>query len=733
MKNIQIHSGHFLSFLFLFCGVSTFAQTTVDINLNVKHITGGISEFDRKKFITMHASLTEGEWDSDAQRDEFLELYDVYLGRNNGTYPWELNQTKEDPGKPGWPSLDDMAIRGMASKNNYAAKTAVHKHEHRSDLMIGGQPVMYPNGDPTTPCCGNATPWVVADYEALAEYMANLLTEYYGTGGVTGEPKPTFIEVMNEPFVHAWEIPTTKANISELHNVVANRIHALHPEVKVGGYTAAHPAFEANNFKHWEGNWKLFMDMAGENMDFFSVHIYDFAPPDNPNDEKHRSGSNAEAILDMIAHYSHLSFGEVKPFVISEYGYFAPGLDGTPYAKTRDWGNLRSFSTMMMQFMEKPDIMAKTVPFMILKANWWSHPSGNKYPYRLMRQQKELAGETGEAWVYTELVKFYELWSDVKGTRVDTRPTDLDIQADAYVSGKKAYVIINNLHFEPHTVKLKIFDALDNPIEKIDIKHLHLVDELPLLETSQHDGSLSEVTIDAEATMILAYTFANEVTVDHTSNEQRFFADKYYHPILANVENTFSINGISKGSEGEAVIRLGLGRDHTNSLQPVIKFNDTPIAVPTNWRGYDQHNRDRFFGVIEIPVPYELLQENNTLSVKFDDAGGHISSVSMQTFKFSKKLQRTENSGAVLSANRSDLDLQIKVYPNPAEKKLTLSLPKKINNATLYIQNLKGVTLLKKEAKSGANTIEMNNLARGMYLVLIQTDHQMFTRKIRLE
>ncbi len=74
--------------------------------------------------------------------------------------------------------------------------------------------------------------------------MANVLTKYYGSGGSTGQPRPIFMEVMNEPFVHAAEIPASKEDISELHNAVAKRVHELAPDVMVGGYTSAWPEFE---------------------------------------------------------------------------------------------------------------------------------------------------------------------------------------------------------------------------------------------------------------------------------------------------------------------------------------------------------------------------------------------------------------------------------------------------------------------------------------------------------
>lgn len=61
----------------LFSG--TFAQVSVDVNLNVKHIVGGKSEFDRNKYITLHSSLVDSEWPSLAEQEDFLINYDVFL------------------------------------------------------------------------------------------------------------------------------------------------------------------------------------------------------------------------------------------------------------------------------------------------------------------------------------------------------------------------------------------------------------------------------------------------------------------------------------------------------------------------------------------------------------------------------------------------------------------------------------------------------------------------------
>lgn len=79
---------------------TTMAEPTqgvaIDVNPYIRHSVGGVDSFDRRKFITIHASNTENDWfggndaslgfanESDDLITEFLEGYDVYFGRDTG-------------------------------------------------------------------------------------------------------------------------------------------------------------------------------------------------------------------------------------------------------------------------------------------------------------------------------------------------------------------------------------------------------------------------------------------------------------------------------------------------------------------------------------------------------------------------------------------------------------------------------------------------------------------------
>lgn len=626
---------NFCAHIVLLLGISipgATASQSVDINLNVRHSVGGVSTFDREKYIVLHAGLTDSDWDSDEQRAAFLTDYDVYLGRNNGSLPWNLSQTTEDPDQLGWTDHTSLATRGAQARAKYAKKTTAHELEFRTkNMMIGGQLSMYPNGQT------NGLEFAIADYDALGDYFENYLTYFYGTGKTDGETKPAMVEVVNEPFVHASEYQTTRANISQMHSQVAVHIKAAHPDVLVGGYTAAYPQYESNDFGHWDANWKTFIDIAGADMDFFSLHLYD-----NPNgstdvlETQYRSGSNIEALLDMIEHYSILTLGEVKPFNISEYGSLAVE-SGVPYNPANDWVDVRSYSTILMQLLERPNQILQAIPFMILKAEW-GRTNGYPYPTRLLYDTDEFDNPFSKdgPWAYTKRIQFFELWKEVNGTRVDTIASDPDVQVDAYVDGTNAFVIVSSLdHTGPQTIDLHVLGG-DQAVAEVMVKHTYADDSgMPTLDIYT-TNQLSVITLPASSTAVIKYMYTAPITPRAQSVESKYYATEYLKAILAGTPLTFSITNVNiSAAYGESVLRLGLGREHGKSLRPSLRINGTAVSVPPDWRGYDQSTRGSYFGVIEIPIPYNLVQSNNTLEIDFDDDGGHVSSVALQVFEFS--------------------------------------------------------------------------------------------------
>lgn len=723
-------------------GLSTAAQekidtVIVDVNMDMRHTVAGVSMFDREKFITIHADVTEQEWEGDNftpdLRDHFLNGYDVYMGRNTGGISWNINNIiGEDPSRIGYANPADIQNYGQNTRNNYASKTAYHAYENRNSQVIAAQlHPFWPDGKQTN------KGWAFSQEDseevpfgsATGEYMGKFIKEYYGTGGLTGQNRPNLVEVINEPLWHLVDYGSEQPDkIFRFHNSVAHEIRKYNDNIQIGGYCTAFPDHEKNNFQEWETRWKAFMDIAGANMDFWSIHLYDF-PSINNGKQRYRKGAQMEATFDMMEHYSYLSFGKAKPFLITEFGAQMHDYNKvwSPY---RDWLHVKSTNSMLMQFMERPNLISKAITFIPIKAEWgYDNTKNIAYNHRLMRRENEPQSYTGK-WIYTEMVQFYQLWSEVKGLRVDTKTTNLDIMSDAYVDGNTVHVIINNLDFVPHQLKIKTFGN-SNPLQSLKIRQLYLLSKQPVLEEETLNSLPESIILHPEATIILTYKYAQNVDVNEQSEEVKYYATDYFKPIVANTSNYFNINDVATGTYGEAILRLGIGRAHGKSLNPAVTFNGVKIKIPGVHRGDDQHDRASFFGVLEIPVPYNLLKSQNQIDVKFDDDGGYISSVALQAFEFSRKMVRSEKpeQTAILPLPVS----KFRLTPNPANGFFVLTSLTVDRASLLEIFDLHGRLMFFKQLFDKQERVDVSMLPKGMYFVKIKTGMNNYIDKILIQ
>ncbi len=659
MKKLLLFSVSIL----LGCTYEIAAQVNVDINFDMRHTVGGVDSFDRNKFIVLHADATETDYNEEIGKlDSLINLYDAYYGRETGRMRFTASQVTEDPNRPGFADPNSIAEWGGILNDQYGLNTPKHQFESKGTTINAAQVIpFYPNGNNVV----NANnPWFFSTKDdgdepfgaALGQFTGLFLQELYGSGGTDGPPKPSFVEVMNEP---VWPLVDFDLygggnidDIFKMHLTVADSVRKYSPESKVGGFCTAFPDLEkfgnqaGNNqlFGQWEERWKRFIDEVGPSMDFYSIHLYDF--PSIGGKEQLRKGSNIEATMDMIEHYNTIKYGEVKPWVISEYGSQLNDFFSENWSPGRDWLIIKAFSSMMMQFMERPHTIQKTVPFVLGRADFlFGNPSaGFPYPWRMMRRQNEPSSYTGD-WVFSDVVKFYQLWSDVNGTRVDTKSSDPDLMVDAYInqSTNKGYLVLNNIDEFDLEVNLNQFGLGNTNIASVKIKHLSLdANNVPQLEETLFNESPSSVLVGEEGCMIIEYSFDTPLVINESSEEEKIYATTYKQEIIENQAVKFSIPNVSLGNFGEAVLRIGIGRELAANRKPEVKINGNVIEVPSDYRGDIQQQRNIFFGALEIPIPYaNLVEGTNEIEITFGDSGGFISSCALQTFNFSRSVIRS--------------------------------------------------------------------------------------------
>lgn len=668
----------------------TFGQNVeVDVNMNIKHSVGGVSDFGRDRHITVHAAITEPDWVGEEEKLNYLiNDLDVYFGRDNGQATFHFNYTPEDPNRSNHPDLDSMELIGEFYKGLYDTLPRAQQYLSKTTEMICGT-----NPHPTYPTLSwydngiTQKGWQPKNVETSAEWVTQYLDKYFAkTQGEGGQILPKYWEVINEPdmlMMTGQFMVTSQEKLWEYHNLVADGVRARlgNKAPLIGGMTwgqhdfyrpdglgrynvgyldeylspediAIHHAMSEtqyadsrqNPWYQWDVMWKGFIDNAGANMDFYAVHVYDW-PLWETNGGAIRSGGHTEAMLDMMEWYDVNKFGTRKPIVISEYGAVSnyidmPGLD----PDRRDWENLKPFSQMMMQFLERPDYIIKSMPFTPIKAEWGDYRNGagevtNRYPYTMMDQ------DANGDWQWSQFIKWYELWADVDGTRVDTKSSDLDIQVDAYIDGNTTYLILNNLETTDRTLDLNFFGDDGNNLQDVRIKHLFLNGNTPTLTDNTVSTAPGTVTLGAEATMILAYNYASDVQINETSKEYKYYGESLsgsngstpHRVTVGNGSLTAQVNGVAVPAKGEAMLRICGSYFWTHISQQddrnVITVNGNPLEFNSDWRGEDPA-RNIFFGVLEVPIPLAYLSANNVIECNLINVNTYTN-VSIQVWDMS--------------------------------------------------------------------------------------------------
>ncbi len=619
MQNLKIKNS--LLMLALMIPVLIFSQT-VTIDQSVQRYLGEVSDLDRARYFTIHSNAT-----SDAEMNTFYADYNVSRGRGFwGPYSYAKNQTGTVGSYPAYRS----GTNGIRNVSRFIST------EHPNNVIR---------------------------YDLDMEAAANWAVEYW-KDFVDDAGRPEFFELMNEPFVHSddavFAAQQPDANLMRIRmadwfNEIGEKIHA-EPDLakmKIIGYASAWPSMELWDFGHWNGRMKMFMDRAGANMDAFSTHLYDGI--NVTGQDTYRSGSNSEAILDLIEAYSHIKFGFVKDHAISEYGGIASGY-GPNYSDIESAQTVKSFNNILFNLLEREDKMVISIPFATAKALWHLTAANNYQPYGAVLLRPTNLGEPNpEGWVYTPKIYFYDLWKEFQGKRVAVNSDHPDIQVQAFVNGTKMYVALNNLDTSSQTVNLNFADVFSG-FQNVRIKTLKVYDNAePVFTNTLSTNAPSSITLIGGETVTLEYTFSNTITFDDAIRSTKYYASTYLQPIISGSAIVFSFNGVATGT-GKATLRMSLGRKHNVSKAPVVNVNGTYVTVPNNWKGYDQANRSDFFGTIEIPVPMNLIQANNTVSVTFPDTGGHVSSLILQVEKYDGGIIAQNPYGGVASTIPGTID-----------------------------------------------------------------------------
>ncbi|BEU03772.1 hypothetical protein OAG1_25720 [Agarivorans sp. OAG1] len=584
---------------------SAYAATSVSIDLNTQKFIGGESQLDREKYFNLHTTHSENQVTNDE-----LEYLTNELNAGFGRGFWSPFSAHK--GHDAYPN--------EATAKTNGAKNISSTKNHNNYAYFSNRYIV--TDHPRNAFAANQDP------VKAAEWAANYFKHYFDDS-----TRPIFYEPINEPFVHAGEFgidaDLARSKITELFKQIGKKFDQENIDTKVIGYAGAWPSMELWDFRHFDTRMKMFMDSAGPYMDAFSVHLYDGVNVTGANSQ--RSGSNLDAILDLVESYSYHKWAQVKPLAITEYGGIEKGY-GDTYSDIASVQSVRSINNMLFQLLDRQDRLLTSIPFITGKASWHYNAANNWEPYGAVITRPDpssIVNGKPTRFFWTPRIHFYQLWSDVKGVRVKSQSSNPDVQVQAFVDGNKAYVALNSLSENTEQVSLDFVSSLGS-INKVAKKSLKIYpNAAPVYQDNSNVNAPSSLSLIAGETVVLQYSFNQNINLDNTLHVNSYYSTTNLQTISANKALNFAINNVSAG-QGTSNLKVSIGRKHNKSKKPVVKINGTALTVPNNWKGGDQSSRDDFFGALHIPVPNNLLSKNNVVSITFPDSDGRVSSVVLE-------------------------------------------------------------------------------------------------------
>ncbi|MFC2098569.1 hypothetical protein ACFLSP_02370 [Bacteroidota bacterium] len=630
-----------ISLLMLFsCG--TGPQSTkqsgvkLDLDLTTSRSIGGVTELNRQKYFNVcdDGQNFYNHVPSKEVGDYLIDTLKIEFGRMIGAARRVARGVKEDPNRPGY--VDPLSVKEAAKNLGYS--DAIREKVPVLDIIEHGSPGGWPRFMMEKKEGRPKRTDLPVNLEAAAEFMALAFKESFEDWN-----RPKYIELVNE-YVFPDATDEEMDRFCEMHNELAKAVHKILPGTMVGGPCYWYGNFHENGFEDWDYTMKRYMDIAHTETDFYSFHNYDFS---NGGKRNIATGTRTEAILDLVENYGLNANNEIKLFASSELG--ATGVDhwwlfsnsqnlikiegsdtiqtyvDIPYPELA-WQHMRALNGQIMSYMNRPDRILKIVPFTLVDVSIWT-PKAHWTLYR--REDFKMDGEL----LPTHHLKFYEFWKDLKGERVLLRSSNPDIQVQGFLDGQQVHLCVNNLSELDNHLSLNYELGEGTQIESASIRRFYFNGTDPVLKDSPiSEDELGSLEIKGDEIIIIALNLNQSPSMKKNINESFHYSDRTVVPITT-AEEIFLVKLPSENIE-YAELRVGISRDTSLSVVPVITLNGKKLQVNLE-QSYDKQisngQKESAWGIRTIPVPVDLLKDENDVSINFDDEGGVISSVIIMT------------------------------------------------------------------------------------------------------
>lgn len=556
----------------------------------------------------------------------------------------------EDPDNPGWSDYTQLYA-------NYAQNDEVINKLNTLYPGVGNDSVITFDGWPswtwedpnsTTMEPHFATPGY-DKFDSAADVAANV---YKAIDTRMGGYAPKYLEVKNEStIVNEWNFFNTDTpevawdKMAEFHNLVADEVKALNPDVLVGGPSSAFMYLERNDFT--EAQYQLdFMDATKDSLDWYSHHFYEnstlYVNGKTDNSDGFLAG-RFEAVMDLLlAHMNNTD--NVKPILITEEGTYNGLSTDIDYFQI-----LTAFNGYMLRFMEYANAVDMLVPYLYPVISW--NPDAPIMFYKYTDSSM-----TAIKQEMTPLEAYVDLWKDFRGAYVPAEVTTQDPLAEERVFtratkyGDKVYLAVHNLNDQRINLDINTILGKDIKIESINKKH-YFLEKAELTYEQMPVTDMDNIYMRVQEMAVFEITLSDDMAFDTELAREVAYAKEELVDTGADVPFTIDVD--TKDLE-KSVLRLGFGKTGSG-FEGDMTISVNGKVIGNRSLEYTNKSGD-ILTFIEFDVPKNRLKKGtNTVTVSMEE-GGKITSMQLNNY-YTRPVKSGVDTSAVQAKMSQALDL----------------------------------------------------------------------------
>ncbi|WP_146458863.1 beta-agarase [Rubripirellula tenax] len=599
---------------------SEFPRERVVVNVDTDHelSIGGTSELQRDRWFRMHETpgVVDQSFEQWASDHNFLPGRGAFKFNPALTRGWkkDAETLQEQKDKPG---AADLTFFDRYDAGERQRKTIPAWQHEPYAMCFNDWPEFM-----SVPLVGRGTPRVER-FDDAAELAAAYVVDQIKDGGSTA----AWWEVKNESSVqsewaHHWQ---EKQGIdgwgllADFHNRVADAVHSVAPEVKVGGPSSAYMQLQAGDFGLYQNQARFIKETRGK-LDFFSHRFYENALMLGAHERRGLGYSNYllgryEAILDMLRAEMH-RVDNVLPILITETGSLQNGRQPSD-----NWLRLYAWNAYLTKSMQRPDQIEMFVPFIFLHMAWNPNSGDAAFAPKEDRERHR----SFEDFEPTTIAHYFDLWKDFDGRRL---PVAFDrdwLDVVAVHDGSRISLAVTNMGGRQIAIDLSDLAAKVSATGVMQTRLNYSGGEVVF--APEHSVDVAAVPVDVNETTVIRIGLPKPIETSGTLQLDRIYASETA-VATASGPSSFQVRIDDPKSIRFAKLIVGIHRGGGVTEPLDVKVNETPITVDLG----DAGEFSEFFAPLDAPLSPSTLRSTNQIMITAQD-GATITSVQIVTHR----------------------------------------------------------------------------------------------------